>query len=161
MGKYLLRKTATLLVVLLVVSFVTFFIIHLTPGDPAHVMLGSEATAEQVEALRERMGLNRPLPVQYVEWLGDVLRGNLGESIFMEGTMLEIIAENGSDYCRIDLESIENLIFKRVYSDDEKAAYVIYGNEGGLLTKIEFIIARKVEYLEDLLCTEQIAIGKQ
>lgn len=93
MGKYLLRKTATLLVVLLVVSFVTFFIIHLTPGDPAHVMLGSEATAEQVEALRERMGLNRPLPVQYVEWLGDVLRGDLGESIFMEGTMLEIIAE--------------------------------------------------------------------
>lgn len=93
MGKYLLRKTATLLVVLLVVSFVTFFIIHLTPGDPAHVMLGSEATAEQVEALRERMGLNRPLPVQYVEWLGGVLRGDLGESIFMEGTMLEIIAE--------------------------------------------------------------------
>lgn len=93
MGKYLLRKTATLLVVLLVVSFVTFFIIHLTPGDPAHVMLGSEATAEQVEALRERMGLNRPLPVQYVEWLGGVLRGDLGESIFMDGTMLEIVAE--------------------------------------------------------------------
>lgn len=75
--------------------------------------------------------------------------------------MLEIIAEDGSDYCRIDLECIENLIFERVYSDNDKAAYVIYGNEGGLLTKIEFIIARKVEYLKDLLCTEQIAIGKQ
>ena len=93
MGKYLLRKTATLLVVLLVVSFVTFFIIHLTPGDPAQVMLGSEATPEAVAALRERMGLNRPLPVQYVEWLEDVFRGDLGESIFMEGAMLEIIGE--------------------------------------------------------------------
>ncbi len=92
MAKYILKKLTTLLIVLLVVSFVTFFIIHLTPGDPARVMLGSEATEEAVEELREKMGLNRPLPVQYVEWLGDVLHGDLGSSIFMDGTMLEIIA---------------------------------------------------------------------
>lgn len=93
MLKYCLRKVATLLVVLLLVSVVTFFIIHLTPGDPASVMLGTEATADAVEALREQMGFNRPIPVQYVEWLGDILHGDLGNSIFMEGTMLEIIGE--------------------------------------------------------------------
>lgn len=93
MGKYILKKATSLIVVLLLVSLVSFFIIHLTPGDPARVMLGSEATEEAVEALRESMGLNRPLPIRYVEWLMGVFQGDLGTSIFMEGTMLEIIGE--------------------------------------------------------------------
>ena len=93
MAKYILKKTIQVLTVLFIVSFVTFFIIHLTPGDPARVMLGADASEEAVEALREQMGLNRPLPVQYIEWLGNVCRGDLGTSIFMEGTMLQIIGE--------------------------------------------------------------------
>lgn len=93
MAKYILRKAVQVLTVLFIVSFVTFFIIHLTPGDPARVMLGADASEEAVEALREQMGLNRPLPVQYVEWLRNVCRGDLGTSIFMEGTMLQIIGE--------------------------------------------------------------------
>ena len=91
MVKYIARKMFAVLTVLFVVSFVTFFIIHLTPGDPARVMLGADASEEAVENLREQMGLNRPLPVQYVEWLGTVLRGNLGDSIFMKGSMTSII----------------------------------------------------------------------
>ena len=91
MVKYIARKLFAVLTVLFVVSFVTFFIIHLTPGDPARVMLGADASEEAVADLREQMGLNRPLPVQYVEWLGNVLRGNLGNSIFMEGDMTGII----------------------------------------------------------------------
>lgn len=91
MVKYIARKMFAVLTVLFVVSFVTFFIIHLTPGDPARVMLGADASEEAVENLREQMGLNRPLPVQYVEWLGNVLRGNLGDSIFMKGSMTSII----------------------------------------------------------------------
>ncbi len=91
MVKYIARKLFAVLTVLFVVSFVTFFIIHLTPGDPARVMLGADASEEAVENLREQMGLNRPLPVQYVEWLGNVLRGNLGDSIFMKGSMTSII----------------------------------------------------------------------
>ena len=66
MVKYIARKMFAVLTVLFVVSFVTFFIIHLTPGDPARVMLGADASEEAVENLREQMGLNRPLPVQYV-----------------------------------------------------------------------------------------------
>ncbi len=91
MVKYIARKLFAVLTVLFVVSFVTFFIIHLTPGDPARVMLGADASEEAVENLREQMGLNRPLPVQYVEWLGNVLRGNLGDSIFMKGSMTSSI----------------------------------------------------------------------
>lgn len=91
MVKYIVRKMFAVLTVLFVVSFVTFFIIHLTPGDPARVMLGADASEEAVENLREQMGLNRPLPVQYVEWLGNVLKGNLGNSIFMKGSMTSII----------------------------------------------------------------------
>lgn len=93
MAKYILKKAIQVLTVLFIVSFVTFFIIHLTPGDPARVMLGADASEEAVEALREQMGLNRPLPVQYIEWLGNVCKGDLGTSIFMEGTMLQIIGE--------------------------------------------------------------------
>ncbi len=91
MVKYIARKMFAVLTVLFVVSFVTFFIIHLTPGDPARVMLGADASEEAVENIREQLGLNRPLPVQYVEWLGNVLRGNLGDSIFMKGSMTSII----------------------------------------------------------------------
>lgn len=92
MGKYILKKTISVLSVLFIVSLITFFIIHLTPGDPARVMLGADATIEEVEALREQLGLNRSLPIQYVEWLGDILRGDLGTSIFMKGNLTSIIA---------------------------------------------------------------------
>lgn len=91
MHKYIIKKAISVLTVLFIVSFVTFFIIHLTPGDPARIMLGADASQEAVDALREQMGLNRPLSIQYAEWLGDVLRGDLGTSIFMEGNMSDII----------------------------------------------------------------------
>ncbi len=93
MGKYLVRKILSVLTVLFIVSFITFFIIHLTPGDPARVMLGADATIEEVAALREQLGFNRPLPVQYVEWLLKAVRGDLGTSIFMKGAIVDIIAE--------------------------------------------------------------------
>lgn len=91
MGKYIVKKMISVLSVLFIVSFITFFIIHLTPGDPARVMLGADASVADVEALREQMGLNRPLPVQYVEWLFNVVRGDLGSSIFMKDSIASII----------------------------------------------------------------------
>ena len=66
MVKYIGKKLISVVLMLLIVSAFTFMIIHLTPGDPARVMLGVDAPEEQVEQLREQMGLNRPLPVQYV-----------------------------------------------------------------------------------------------
>ena len=66
--------------VLLGVSIVVFFMVRAIPGDPAQIMLGQQATQEQVEALRERMGLDKPVVVQYGLFLKDALRGDLGTS---------------------------------------------------------------------------------
>ncbi len=94
MRKYLIKRILTLIPVLFVVSIVIFTLIHLTPGDPARVMLGAEASAADVEALQEAMGLNDPLPVQYVNWLIGIFHGDLGDSIFMNQPMWEILLEH-------------------------------------------------------------------
>ena len=79
---YLLRRLSTLVLVLLGVSLVTFAIVPLLPGSPARVTLGVQATPEAVATLERQMGLDRPLPVQYVDWIGGiVLRGDFGESL--------------------------------------------------------------------------------
>lgn len=80
MGGYAVRRTAQAVVVLLGVSALVFLLIHLVPGDPVRVALGTRFDQETYEALRERMGLDRPLPVQYVTWLGGALTGDLGVS---------------------------------------------------------------------------------
>ena len=80
---YILRRLVLLVPVLLVVGIVVFALVHLTPGDPAAVILGDSATPEQVEALQDQLGLNDPLPVQFVNWFGGVLRLEFGESIFL------------------------------------------------------------------------------
>lgn len=61
MGKYILKRVISIIPVLLIMSFIVFFLIHLIPGDPAKVILGDQATPEAVERLREQMGLNQPL----------------------------------------------------------------------------------------------------
>ena len=81
MGKYALRRIIQMIPVLLIVSIVVFLIIHLIPGDPAQLIAGSNATPEQIEALRSEYGLDQPLWVQYLIWLRNVVTGNLGNSI--------------------------------------------------------------------------------
>ncbi|MCC3356804.1 nickel ABC transporter permease [Bacillus sp. REN16] len=80
---YILKRIFSLVPVLFVVSIVAFLLIYLTPGDPVSVMLGQEATAEQIEKVREQMGLNEPLYLQYLNWLFNVFQGDLGDSYFM------------------------------------------------------------------------------
>lgn len=93
MGLYILRRLLAMVPVLLLVSLIVFSLLHLTPGDPALSILGEEATPEQVAALRAKLGLNRPLPVQYARWLGAVLRGDLGRSIRSNQPVSEAIVE--------------------------------------------------------------------
>jgi peptide/nickel transport system permease protein len=90
---YIVRRLALLLPVMLIVGTVTFTLIHLTPGDPAAVMLGPEATPEEVERLRRQMGLDDPLPLQYVRWITDVARFNLGDSIFLNRSVASAILD--------------------------------------------------------------------
>jgi peptide/nickel transport system permease protein len=81
---YLARRLALSALLLLVVATVLFFSIHLLPGDPALLILGgdaAQATPEQLARVRARLGLDRPLPVQYATWLARVARGDLGTSL--------------------------------------------------------------------------------
>ena len=78
--KYAAKRIATLLVTMVVVSFLAFVAFDLISGDPAEMMLGTEATPEALAALREEMGLNRPLVVRYGDWLIGFVTGDLGMS---------------------------------------------------------------------------------
>ncbi len=76
----LLRRIASLIVTLIVVSLLIFTVMNLLPGDPAAIMLGTSATPETLAALRTQMGLNEPLIVRYLAWLAGVVQGDLGQS---------------------------------------------------------------------------------
>jgi peptide/nickel transport system permease protein len=78
---FLIRRLLLTLPILFIVSVVCWSLINLIPGDPATVILGPEASEQAKEQMRERLGLNDPLVVQYVDWLGNVLRGDLGDSL--------------------------------------------------------------------------------
>ncbi|MFD2761435.1 ABC transporter permease [Lentibacillus juripiscarius] len=81
MLKYIFKRLIMIIPVLIGVSILTFSLIHLIPGDPAKSMLGTKATETQLELLREELGLNDPYVVQYGNFLGKILQGDLGESI--------------------------------------------------------------------------------
>ncbi|MBD1807200.1 ABC transporter permease [Microcoleus sp. FACHB-SPT15] len=81
MGRYIAKRLLNLLPVILGITLLVFAFLHLIPGDPALTMLGDRATPQQVEALRERMGLNQPLPLQYFKFLWDLIRLDFGTSI--------------------------------------------------------------------------------
>ena len=81
MRRYLLRRVAALLATLFFVSVLVFIVVHVLPGDPALIIIGAEGSPEAAARLREAMGLDRPLPVQYADWVGHALRGDLGRSI--------------------------------------------------------------------------------
>lgn len=78
--KYWLKKTGTLIITLLLISFLAFFAFQVLSGDPATSMLGTSATPERLAALREEMGLNDPVLLRYVRWLADFVRGDFGIS---------------------------------------------------------------------------------
>lgn len=91
MRKYIVKRLISMIPAIFVVSVVIFMIIHLTPGDPAAVMLGDQADPEAIEALRQSLGLNDPLPVQYLRWVSDVLHGDLGQSLYSDQTMIQML----------------------------------------------------------------------
>jgi peptide/nickel transport system permease protein len=81
MYRFILRRLVLSIPILLLVSIMVFGLIHLIPGDPVTVILGQEATPELKAALRHDLGLDQPLVLQYLTWLGKVLRGDLGRSL--------------------------------------------------------------------------------
>jgi peptide/nickel transport system permease protein len=79
--QYLTRRVLAVIPVMLTVSVLVFAMLHLTPGDPVAYMLGEDASPASIAALRRELGLDDPLAVQYVRWLGRVVQGDLGRSV--------------------------------------------------------------------------------
>ncbi len=91
--KYVCKKFITMLVTLLLVSFFVFLSFAVIPGDPATAKLGTNATPEEVEALREEMGLNRPLMERYGEWVIGAFHGDFGQSYNYNQSVKSLIAD--------------------------------------------------------------------
>ncbi|MCW2976233.1 MAG: Peptide/nickel transport system permease protein [Actinomycetia bacterium] len=82
LGGYVVRRLAHLVPIVLGVTILVFFLIHLVPGDPARTILGNQATDARVALLHHEWGLDRPLPVQYEKFMGRLVHGDLGSSLF-------------------------------------------------------------------------------
>src|SRR6267142_6305364 len=93
MARFIGRRLAYLLPVLLAVTLLTFLIASLLPGDLAYTILGDQATPENVAALRHDMGLDQPVWWRYLGWLGNVLQGDFGRSFRTGQTVLQAVAE--------------------------------------------------------------------
>jgi peptide/nickel transport system permease protein/oligopeptide transport system permease protein len=93
MGRFLLRRALTSLLVALGIVFFVTLILDLIPGDPVLIILGQNATAEQVAALRHELGLDRPLVVRYVDYIGRALTGDLGRSIMTKRSVAAEVAD--------------------------------------------------------------------
>jgi len=90
---YLLRRGLLIVPLLLGAASVVFLLIHVIPGDPAQVMLGPGARPTDVAALQQRLGLDRPLPVQFIAFIGGLLRGDLGVSIHYQDPVGSLLLE--------------------------------------------------------------------
>src|SRR6478736_3460962 len=90
---YLLRRLAATLPVMAVVAVVVFLLIHLSPGDPAALIAGDLATADDIAKLRVALGLDQPLWQQFILWLGRILTGDLGTSIFTNVPVTELLSQ--------------------------------------------------------------------
>jgi len=93
MGAFIVRRLIMSLVVLLLVSFLSFMLIELVPGDPAVTTLGVLASQAQIDALRKEMWLDQPLMVRYRHWMGNVLKGDLGKSMILHRDVSRLIFE--------------------------------------------------------------------
>jgi peptide/nickel transport system permease protein len=90
---YVARRLLALIPVALVVATVGFVLIHLAPGDPASVIAGPDATADDVARIQRQLGLDAPLPMQLLRWYGRLAQGDLGQSIFLRRPVLEAIVD--------------------------------------------------------------------
>lgn len=93
MLRYLIGRILALIPVMFIVATVVFFLIHLIPGDPASVLLGPNATPSDVKKVQVQLGLDKPLYQQFAIWFSNVLRGDLGRSIFLDRPVTQAVFE--------------------------------------------------------------------
>jgi peptide/nickel transport system permease protein len=90
---FLARRLLATIPVLLIVAVLVFLMLRLTPGDPAAILAGDAANTEQIERIRESLGLNRPIVVQFGIWFGNLLSGDLGESFYYKQKVTALIGQ--------------------------------------------------------------------
>ncbi|MGQ7279605.1 ABC transporter permease [Brevibacillus thermoruber] len=106
MGSYVIKRIVGLVPILFGISVLVFTILHLVPGDPASIMLGTNATPEAIAALRTRMGLDEPLITQYLSWLGGLVKGDFGVSVHTGEEILPQILKRFSITLQLTLFSV-------------------------------------------------------
>ena len=93
MLSYIARRLASTVLVMGIVAVFVFLLLHLSPGDPAAIIAGDNATTEQIAGIRRQLGLDDALPVQFYRWLTAVLHGDLGISIFSNEPVAKLIGQ--------------------------------------------------------------------
>ena len=133
--KYVLKKTGTLIITLLIVSFLSFLAFSVIPGDAALSKLGTEATREQVEALQKEMGLDEPVLVRYGKWLGNFLTGDMGESFSYSMPVKDLIRDKVPVTAALTILSFLLILFLSV-----PLGIFIAQHEGKILDKILVVL---------------------
>ncbi|MBB5538754.1 ABC transporter permease [Rhizobium giardinii] len=93
MAGYILRRLVSTIAVMVMVGIFVFLLLRLAPGDPAAMIAGRSATEEMIAGIREQLGLNDPMPVQFMHWVGDMLAGDFGTSILAGRPVLELLSQ--------------------------------------------------------------------
>lgn len=137
--KYVIKKTGTLIITLLIVSFLSFFAFSVIPGDAARSKLGTEATEEQVEALQKEMGLDKPIVVQYGIWLKNFVTGDMGESYSYSMPVAQMLKEKISVTIAITL-----MAFLMILALSVPLGIFTAQHEGGWLDRILMVLNQVV-----------------
>jgi peptide/nickel transport system permease protein len=93
MLSYVIRRLLSTVLVMAIVGIFVFLLLHLSPGDPAAIIAGDNATSEQIDGIRRKLGLEDPLPVQFIRWVGHIAQGDLGVSIFSNEPVLKLVRQ--------------------------------------------------------------------
>ncbi|MBB4232969.1 ABC transporter permease [Rhizobium mongolense] len=93
MAGYILRRLVSTIAVMVMVGIFVFLLLRLAPGDPAAMIAGRSATEEMIAGIREQLGLNDPMPVQFIHWVRDMLSGDFGTSILAGRPVLELLSQ--------------------------------------------------------------------
>lgn len=113
MGSYILRRVLATIPVMGVVAVIVFLMLRLSPGDPAAILAGDQASMADIAAIRERLGLDQPLLHQFVVWIGELLTGDLGKSIYLNRPVTGLILERVEPTLAL---SISTMIFAILFA---------------------------------------------
>lgn len=103
---YIVRRLLSTIPVMFIVAVCVFLLLHLSPGDPAAIIAGDNATPQNIAMIRERMGLDRPLWQQFLSWIASLMRGDLGESMFWRTPVTTLIGQRAEPTISLAITTI-------------------------------------------------------